>query len=157
MRESRDDLEPDILAIVDALIPRLTRATAFDDIMLFAHEALASDAPARPPAMVNTSILLGQAGYISPSDLGSAYRDLQREDQSLVVLPQSARNNPEFTAQMLEGLSPQALRALRRRLAAAHHPDVVSAPANEAAESRMSEINDMIDNALLTATARQDS
>lgn len=149
-----EDLETEIEAIVDALIPRLTRASAFDDIMLFAHEALASQSSARQPSVATTSVLLGETGYISASDLGSAYRDSEREEQSLVTTRSDGRSAPEFTARMLEGLSPQALRALRRRLAATHHPDLALEGANEGADNRMSEINEMIDAALREAMRR---
>jgi hypothetical protein len=127
-----------------------------DDLEGFIGSAYAN--PMTGPAVGSIGDVAVASGYVAPASLARAYEDFEDEPSEDVApeMPAEAapREKPAVAAAKLKAAlaervhTPQELAKLRRRFAAANHPDKVAPELREEALAAMAEVNAAIDQAL---------
>lgn len=127
--------------------------TLVDALRGNAVEAPPHRAAAAPDALDGIARLWSEAGYAAPGAMRSAYGEaapteaVGHVEVDLLALPSVALDAIEAELNLKAVSSLEELNRLRRRFAAANHPDAVPVPLRERAQRRMALANALFDGA----------
>jgi hypothetical protein len=132
------------------------RAAPEDDLSEFIDAAFSNSVSG--PAVGSIGDVAVAAGYVASAGLARAYEADEAEDEPVpeaVPLEPPGEAARKLVAELAGGaLTTQELKRMRRRFAAANHPDRVAPEARPEALAAMADVNAAIDRALKAAQRR---